>query len=253
MQPWVHALLDPEPVHQGSSEQIATPPAFRMAKTSRAKAKADAKANGTDDAEPTPTPARGRGRRSVSPSKIATPSRKIASPRKPRGPKGSQRGASASAKEANNALQDALADAPILPPPTITESANDKVKVGVETRVTAKENGEEVTDTKVVIEMPKDHPDLPLPDDAENLVQTAKEMVEQAQKLEGAETGKGAAKGKRGPKRKVEEISGQDEDDAQAEGSGRPEKKARMTIQEVQKAKVRSRALIGLTATLAFG
>ncbi|KAI9682999.1 MAG: hypothetical protein M1822_006192 [Bathelium mastoideum] len=314
MQPWLHALVDPEPVHQSSSDRIASPPAYRTSTSPRqppTTRSAKAASNGTSGtlgdagaAAVEPTPTRARTRRSVSPTKIAAPAsssgRKIASPRKPRAAKGSGSGSTRSASGgAAGAKEEAAAvaiaeegGAPELFPTPATalstksiaqtlaeadesndaeEEDDNKVTVGVETRVTVGADGAETTDTKVSVAMPRGAPELPLPDDADaaQLVQTAKEMVEQAAKLEGAagaddeegaSTGSSSAnkgKGKRGGKRKAEEMADGDEEEDGGEhallDAVRPQKRARMTTPEVQKAKVRSRALIGLTATLAFG
>ena len=245
MNPWIQALLDPEPVHPGATENISSPPAFKMAKNTRKNnANGTAESPKASSAESAST--RARSLRSASPTKIATPGRKIASPRKPRAPKGNQR--SATAREASNALQTAVAESA-----STIDGVSDKVKVGVETNVTVAENGEETTNTKVNVEMPKGHPDLPLPEDAEKMVETAKAMVEQAQKLDSNDGGKTSGKGagKRG-KRKAEDIAGAEEE-FQASSTTRPEKKAKMSTQEFQKMKARSKALIGLTATIAVG
>ena len=168
-------------------------------------------------------------------------------------PKGSQRGTSA--KDTSNALQEAIAlqDA-IAETPSVLDGADEKVKVAVETKVTTAENGEETTNTKVSVEMPKGNPDLPLPENTEQMVQTAKEMVEQAQKLDGNAGTKVSGKGigRRG-KRKAEDITGADEE-AQASSSARPEKKAkRMTKTEIRLIKAKSKAYIGITAAILIG
>ncbi|KAF2229661.1 hypothetical protein EV356DRAFT_493417 [Viridothelium virens] len=240
---WIQALLDPEPVHQSPSDNISSPPIFRMAKNTRTNVNGTAGSPKSPKSDvPESTSTRPRTRRSVSPTKIATPSRKIASPRKPRVPKGSQRGAST--RETSNALQDAIAESP----PAL-DGADDKVKVGVETSVAIAENGEEVTNTKVKVEMPKGNSDLPLPENTEEMVRTAKEMVEEARKLDSNDSGKVSGKGAgRKGKRKAEEITGAEEE-GQESSSARPEKKAKITVREHEQLKARSKALIGLTAT----
>jgi hypothetical protein len=244
MQPWIVALLSPESVVQAASENIASPPTFKLPKS--------ALTNGTLDPPsgaklPATDASRARSLRSASPSKspskIATPSgRKMASPRKPRAPKGSgsQRVSSAgSAKAAGAALQEALTNGP--------SATEEKVKVGVETSVTTDVNGEETEHTKVSVDLPAGSPNLPLPADTEEMIKTAKEMVEEARKLEGADgdEGKVAVKGKkRASKRKAE-----DEVSPEAGSS----KKVKWTAAEAKRENMRTKSMVALVGTVVVG
>jgi hypothetical protein len=106
-------------------------------------------------------------------------------------------------------------------------------------------NGDtESTTTKVKIEMPGGSADLPLPESPEAMIQKAKEMVEEAKKLDGEGSD-------RASKRKAEELD--DEDDEEWDGVLQPAKKTKLLEQEIKKEKVRKRALFGVAATLAIG
>jgi hypothetical protein len=60
----------------------------------------------------------------------------------------------------------------------------DRVRVEVDSAVDV--NGDiEVTTTSVKVEMPAGSPEMPLPESTEEMIAKAKEMVEEARKLEG--------------------------------------------------------------------
>lgn len=83
-----------------------------------------------------------------------------------------------------------------------------------------------------------------MPESPEQMIAKAKEMVEEAKKIDG-ESSKSASK------RKVEEL---DDDSDDVEGTElQPAKKARILEQQIKKEKVRTRAMIGVAATLAIG
>ena len=102
----------------------------------------------------------------------------------------------------------------------------------------------ETTHTSVKVEMPYGSPDLALPESTEEMIAKAKEMVEEARKIEGESSSSGT-------KRKAEEMD-EDEDSAK-DDDPQPAKKARLLEQELKKQRVRTRALIGVAATLAIG
>ena len=241
---WVRALLDPEEISQGTAsakKHISPPPKFEL----------------PDEkpmlAPPAPTPSKAaRARRSASPSKIASPTKKVASPRK-RTTKAMKEANAAAAAEANETLQAALDTAASEPPvsepassepPEPAVSPDEKVKIEVETS-TSEQNGVETTTTNVSVEMPAGSAELPLPEDTEKMIEQAKQMVEEARKLESE--GNGEAKVSK--KRKAEEGT---EDDLDGALPVQPAKKAKVLEEKLRREKVRNRALVGVTATLAI-
>ena len=205
-----------------------------------------------------PTSAKGsrsRGTRSASPSK-ATPAKVKASPRK-RQTKAQKEANIANANAASATLQSALDDAvsvaeaeskpesPDLssvlpsPPPTSAESS-DMVKVEVDQSVEVDGNTE-VTHTNVTVEMPAGSPELPLPEDTEKMLETARKMVEEAKALDGSP--------KISKKRKAQDPEPSDIDAALPV---QPAKKARVLEEKLKREKVRTRAMLGVTATLAI-
>ncbi len=114
------------------------------------------------------------------------------------------------------------------------------VKVEVDQTVETVGNTE-VTHTNVTVEMPANSPDLPLPEDTEKMLETARRMVEEAKSLETSP--------KISRKRKAADPEPSDID---AELPVQPAKKARVLEEKLKREKVRTRALFGVTATLAI-
>lgn len=223
MRAWVVALLDPEPIEKGTRGTegllISTPPKFTLPKKYQ---------NNPMDGKSTV-----RGRKSTaSPTKASeTPSeRKIASPRK-RQPKKASTAEATPAKDASGALKRAL------------ENGEETVRVEVDEAV--EQDGDvETVHTTVRVEMPAGHPDLPLPESAEEMVAKARKMVEEARELDGTAGRPASAKGKR----KASAI------ESDADGTLVPaSKKARVLEEQIKRQKVRTRALIGIASTLAVG
>ena len=94
------------------------------------------------------------------------------------------------------------------------------------------------------IEMPTGFPELPLPERPEEMIETARAMVEEARKADGEGSSSKA-------KRKAEEMD--EESDGSADNELQPAKKARLLGEELKKEKVRTRALLGVAATLVIG
>lgn len=118
----------------------------------------------------------------------------------------------------------------------------DSVKVEVDTSVEV--NGEtETTHTNVSVEMPVGSPQLPLPEDPEKMLETAKRMVEEARTLESESATRTTRK------RKVDEV---DPEELDADLPAQPAKKAKVLEEKLKREKVRTRALFGVTATLAI-
>lgn len=162
--------------------------------------------------------------RSESPTK-KTPGRKIATPRKPR--KG--RGKSAEPDTAVNGEVE----------------KQETVKVEVETqRLPSPDGDEEIERTKVNVEMPASHPDLELPDNAEEMLEKAREMVAEANSVGGARP-----KSPKGKRKAADALDAED-----GEGSAQPVvKRAKKAELEIRKERIKRRALTGIVASLAIG
>lgn len=172
-----------------------------------------------------------RSTRSESPVK-KTPARKMATPRKPR------KGRGKAEDDAASVDGDATAT-------TQTDKLQDKVRVEVETIASPTLDGaEEVETTKVNIEMPSGHPDLKLPNDTEGMLEKAREMVEQAEKIAGPSTAKG--------KRKAGDMLVSD-DEVGLDGPVTDTKRAKTVQLELRKERIKRRALTGIAASLAIG
>jgi hypothetical protein len=240
MRDWIVALLDPEPIEKGAKEKgtISTPPKFAV--PDRAAAPSTAR------------PRRTRELRSASPSKAAsTPSRKIATPRKPRTSRKKkdsegaplENGTEASVQgsvEPESINGDLLATEGSS---TATGTKSETVTVTVEQEI-AEMDGVETKETHVRVEMPAGHPDLPLPEDPQAMIETAKKMVEEANELEDKR-----ANAVKSLKRKVDAADPDDEESNQLEIQ--PVKKVKKLEEEVKRRTVQTRAFIGV-ATVTF-
>lgn len=244
--PWIAALLDNAPISEvkspdESKKSIYPPPKFVI--------------RDNDDDTPLPpltltarsaTP-RARGRpRATSPSKNGASTSKMASPRKPRASKASIAANAASAREASATLQASLDTAASI---ADSDSIDGGEKATLEIGTAVQINGDiETTTTNVKIQMPGGSADFPLPEDPEEMIAKAKEMVKEAQKLDGQ-----LFEDSKSLKRKAEELENDDDEDDEFDGDLQPAKRARLLEHELKKEKVRKRALFGVAATLAIG
>jgi len=186
--------------------------------------------------------------RSISPeAPTKTPIRQIKTPRKPKA-----RGRGALTRDTASAEPESINGEAAATTTTTTstklESVAETVKVEVETTRSPRRGGggddEQIENTKVNIEMPADHPDLPIPDDTQEMVREARRMIAEAEKLTGPSTGKG--------KRKAEEMIDED-DEVGLDGPAESSKRARKMEIELRKERIRKRAVAGIAASLAIG
>lgn len=247
MKTWIAALLDPEPIEKGTKDKdnvfISTPPKFDIPN------KADFISPSADGTAST----RKRSKRSVSPSKIATPSRKMASPRKSRpSRKVAKADDTEEAKTASNQLQDVLTNGALSETaPTESEVPQesavdgDTIRVTVD-EVTRKDGDAETTTTSVKVDLPAGSPQLPLPESTEEMIAQARAMVEEANKAEGKRPSSS-----KGRKRKADVI--EDDEEVAASSTAQPSKKLRILEEDLKKKKIQNRALTGIAATALVG
>lgn len=133
-----------------------------------------------------------------------------------------------------DAVNDSARD---IEPPSV---AGPTVKVQVDQEVEVINGDTEITHTNVTVEMPTGLPDLPLPEDTEAMLETARRMVAEAREIDGAAT----ASRKRG----IEDVEPSDID---GELPVAPAKRARVLQEKLKREKVRTRAVIGVAASLA--
>jgi hypothetical protein len=261
MRHWIEALLDPAAIEKGNKDKVNTniqqPPKFDLENVvlpvlpSHSALRASTRARST---------------RSASPGKMATPSRKMATPRKPRTTRGAVKSAEelleSSASKASSALQSVIANGTDIDDSITSVSVNgesshvdsseDVVKEGtvhIEVSQTVEQNGNvETKSTNIKIDVPHNHAELPEPEDPTKMIEEARRMVEEAQKLDAGASSSNVTT----LKRKVEEVI--DEEELAAE---RPLKKAAKvaitTEQRLIKEKVTRRALVGMAAMAFVG
>ncbi len=234
MSNWVRALIDPEDILQSpasAKKNIAVPPKFELPASEH-------------PILPPPSTTKGtRSRRSASPSKIASPTKKNASPRKPRQTKAMKEANAATATAASASLQAALDSAASVAESESVDEEKDKVVTVKVVSEVDNTGSVETTRTNVSVEMPKGSPELPLPEDTTKMIEKAKEMVEEARKLE-------TESSRTQRKRKSDEV---DSDDIDSDLPSQPTKRAKVLEEKLKRQKVRTRAFIGISATLAIG
>ncbi|GKZ24895.1 hypothetical protein AbraIFM66951_000674 [Aspergillus brasiliensis] len=273
MYDWVRALLDPTEIVQSPSsakKQITPPPRFDLPPI-------EAPAILT-------APTRLRRGRSASPSKKSS-----TSPRKPRQTRAMKEANAAATSAANASLQSSLdltasnvesesvtgtvhqsveVDGDEKPAPTPKKPASaskskrtaaraeepeeekesEKVKVDVETNAEAVDDVK-TSQTTVSVEMPISLPEAPSAADTEQMIAKAKEMVEEAVKLQ-TETAEPSS-AKAAQKRKTEVLSEDDEEEDEEAKTLRV-KRAKVLEEKLKQERVRNRALVGVTAAFAL-
>ncbi|KAI1736796.1 DNA-binding domain of Mlu1-box binding protein MBP1 [Xylaria scruposa] len=258
--PWISALLDPAEIAVTNApdsppKKIAAPPKFEFAGLLQPTL-----------APPTPSslPRSTRSRRSASPSKkraIASPRKRSAKTLAPQpSPPETQPTQEETEPETNSAkTEDTVSTAPtedlimktiekepevVFAP--IEEEAKIHIKVGQEVQF---KSGVETTHTDVEVQLPVVD-GLPSAEEAAQMIEKAKEMVAAAaaeSRID--ESSSGSNKGKR----KAGEIAADEEDEQLSEPSEEHRSKKVKTEVQLRKQRVRNRALVGLSATLAVG
>ncbi|KAL4887565.1 transcription regulator HTH, apses-type DNA-binding domain-containing protein [Aspergillus karnatakaensis] len=265
MYDWVRALLDPADIVQSPSsakKQITPPPKFDLPSIRAPEALQPA--------------SRSRSLRSASPSK------KAGTPRKPRQTRAQKEASAAATSAANATLQSALDDTvsnadgevngDVLPSVEETkEELEEEVTTVVETKATPQSRkriqrddledlvkvdikstaaeGEDVqtAQTTISVEMPVSLPVAPSAEETQAMIAKAKEMVQEAVKLQ-EEPAESSAAAK---KRKTEEAELSDEEEDEEAKTLRT-KRAKVLEEKLKRERVRNRALVGVTAAFAL-
>ncbi|EER24963.1 hypothetical protein D8B26_007544 [Coccidioides posadasii str. Silveira] len=275
MSHWVRALLDPADMPQSSSKSpskpehiINPPPKFDISKI--------------DSSSFAPPPsARTRTLRSASPSKSSAAKKATPRKRQTRAQKDLGTPSAAAVSESLQSTLDAVASVAHTEAVGDGENAEeaqeepvkvngeqevgdsegetipvkkstDHVKVSVESETIVDTTEDlETSRTNVTVEVPDGLPELPMPNDTEEMIAKAKEMVEEAVRLQEGQEGTGNPSPKASRKRKVEATIEEGEEDTENIPT-QPAKKARLLEERLRRERVRNRALIGVTATLAI-
>lgn len=248
--PWITALLDRSDIAEvknpeDPTKSISPPPKFLF--TANDKGFFSPPHSAPRGATP-----RARGRpRASSPIKNGTPAHKAGTARKPRATKSSHAANAATARDVSASLQATLDRAASIADSESVEgekaaTGGESVLVEVESAVEV--NGDlETTSTNVKIEMPSGSAELPLPENPEQMIKTAKVMVNEARRLNG-DTSNSSQR----LKRKVEELDDDDDDEAN-ERESPPTKRTRLVEQQVTREGMGKRTIIGVTAAIALG
>lgn len=256
--PWIEALLDPTEIAVTSApdsppKKIMAPPRFDGVSHSHPVL-----------APPTPSsiPRSTRTRRSASPTKkrpIASPRKRAAKSRTETPPvqeevkpptNGTRTDDETPAAVAEGTTIKTVEKEPAVVFGPIDEQPKVQIKLGEDVTF---QNGAEVKHTNVEVELP--FAEQPNPEEAQRIIEEAKAMAEAARDAD-------EAAGISSSKRKADEVSTSDDDEdkeskdgAERSAQGPRTKKAKTEKTEVQlrKERVRNRALVGLSATLAVG
>lgn len=266
VKPWIEALLDNDPVIPSDHRKrtiTPPPPFFRPAESD---AGSVASSVTPSLAAPPSAGTRRRSTRSMSPGK------RIATPRKSRASKTAAAKDSPLKKEmdaileteetktvttestalastaptilASTALTSAVANGPSATTPVKKEVASVKVEVDEEVQTT--DDGETKI-THVKVELPTGEP--PSIESTEDMIEKARAMVAEARKIDGDFSSPA--------KRKMQEIEDTEEQDlsegSDEESEERKAKRTKVLEDQLRREKIKNRALLGLSATLALG
>jgi hypothetical protein len=244
--PWIHALLDPTDISgstgtdSSSTKHISAPPKFHIA-------------------PPTPSslPRSGRGGRSASPSKTSGSKRGGASTKK-RTAKISATQSEVSSMINGTTTPADSTESSAAPAVETTEKEpvvvfapveeDPKVKIHVDQETTSdKTTGEPLTRTKLEVEMPiAGAGEPPSSEEIAKMMAEAKDMVKAAAEVASTSTAAPTTTAK--GKRKAKEI-----ESAGETAVARPQLKRQKTDVELRKERMKKRAVIGISATLAVG
>ncbi|KXJ95136.1 transcription regulator HTH, apses-type DNA-binding domain-containing protein [Microdochium bolleyi] len=246
--PWISALLDADEIavtnaNETSPKKIIAPPKFELPSS--------------EPASPPASISRStRARRSASPSK----KRVIASPRKrsskataqavvdvptPVIESAGELATPAPSTAADDILIETIEKEPAVVLAPMEEEPKVQVKVDQDVKIF---RGVETTHTAIEIDLPVSG--QPSAEDARKMIEEAKAMVAAAAAEAAASSGSSVKS-----KRKAEDISTAPEEEGAQEPTGEAEPRSKKVKTEVQlrKERVRNRALVGLSATLAIG
>ncbi|KAI1104073.1 DNA-binding domain of Mlu1-box binding protein MBP1 [Jackrogersella minutella] len=257
--PWISALLDPAEIAitnapDSPPKRITAPPKFEVPLPTQPLL-----------APPTPSslPRSTRGRRSASPSKkraIASPRKRTAKATAPQPSPADIPPVKEEVEPATNGTktdEDAVSTAATeevsiktieKEPAVVFAPTEEEPKVQIKVGQEVEFRGDvEMTQTAVELELPISGE--PSAEEATRMVEEAKEMV----RIAAAETAASSGSSSKG-KRKAEEIAAdEDEEETPTEVSEEPRSKKVKTEVQLRKERVRNRALVGLSATLAVG
>ncbi|KAK7721225.1 hypothetical protein SLS64_001521 [Diaporthe eres] len=268
--PWIRALLDPADILVSNATENSPP------KRISAPPKYFPTASATTLVPPTPTSMRStRSRRSASPTKASSRRNVTASPRKRSARTAASQPEASETPSSSRKTSLTNGDIPVLAPVEALEvkelkvehvekglagtletvQEEPKVKVNIDQDVKVEEDGTEVERTKVDLQIPFTAGGPPSADDAARMIEEAKAMVATAKADVAEASAEASSKSAKG-KRKAEDYEADIEEEG-AEGETvlalRPRAKKVKTEVELRKDKVKKRALVGITFTLAAG
>ncbi|KAE8415150.1 hypothetical protein BDV36DRAFT_285585 [Aspergillus pseudocaelatus] len=130
------------------------------------------------------------------------------------------------------------------------DTKEENVKVDVKTNADEARDVQ-TTQTTVSVEVPISLlPDAPSAEDTEQMIAKAKEMVEEAAKLQSTDEEPVPSSSKAARKRNIEEALSDDEEDEEAKALRT--KRAKVLEEKLKRERVRNRALVGVTAAFAL-